>query len=231
MAHQRGAGAGQLRVLMRELEQVVDDGAAFGAVVAAQHFGGALMQLFDRRQPRQPEGFAPDHDRQRQRRGGGECQRDVAQRFAAREQILDQVDDAEARGRAAPARRRRSRTACPSESRGAPGRAAHRSAPAAVAGSASGVMCTVPRAGRPVSSGPITITPGSSSLNVAGRRCGVFSLIAVGLRSGTGGRGRGGCEAARARHRPCAPAAAAGSAGSGNRPVRKRCWKGRESRR
>ena len=90
------------------------------------------------------------------------------------------------------------------------------------AGSASGVICTVPRAGRPVSSGPITTTPGSSSLNVAGRRCGVFSLIAVGLRSGTGGRGRGGCEAARARRRPCAPAAAAGSAGSGNRPVRKR---------
>ncbi len=81
---------------MRELEQIVDDGAAFGAVVAAQHFDGALMQLLDRRQPRQPEGFAPDDDRQRQRRGGGECQRDVAERFAARKQILDQVDDAEA---------------------------------------------------------------------------------------------------------------------------------------
>ena len=94
MAHQRGAGAGQLRVLMRELEQVVDDGAAFGAVVAAQDFSGARMQLFDRRQPRQPERFAPDHDRQRQRCGGSECQRDIAQRFAAREQVLDQIDDA-----------------------------------------------------------------------------------------------------------------------------------------
>jgi hypothetical protein len=73
MTHQRGAGARQLRVLMRELEQIVDDGAAFGAVVAAQHFGGALMQLLDRRQPRQPEGFAPDDDRQRQRRGGAKA--------------------------------------------------------------------------------------------------------------------------------------------------------------
>ena len=54
------------------------------------------MQLFDRRQPRQPEGFAPDDDRQRQRRGGSEGQRDVAQCLAAREQVLDQVDDAEA---------------------------------------------------------------------------------------------------------------------------------------
>ncbi len=97
------------------------------------------------------------------------------------------------------------------------------------AGSGSGVIWTVPRAGRPVSSGSITITPGSSSLNVAGRRCGVFSLIAVGLRSGTGGRGQGGCVAKRARPRRRARAAAAGTAGSGNRPFRKACWRGRET--
>ena len=72
---QRGAGARQLRVLMRELQQVVDDGAARGAVVAEQHFGGAQMQLLDRRQPRQPERLAPDHDRQRQRGGGRKGQR------------------------------------------------------------------------------------------------------------------------------------------------------------
>ena len=80
---------------MRELEQVVDDGAAGGAVVAAQHFGGAQVQLLDRRQPRQPERLARDHDGQRQRRGNRKCQRDIAQGLVAREQILDQVDDAE----------------------------------------------------------------------------------------------------------------------------------------
>ena len=96
------------------------------------------------------------------------------------------------------------------------------------AGSASGVICTVPRAGRLESSGSITITPGSSSLNVAGRRWGVFSLIAVGLRSGTGGRGQGGCEAKPAPRRLRAATAAAGSAGSDNRPSRKPCWRGRE---
>ena len=54
------------------------------------------MQFFDGRQPRQPEGFAPDDDRQRQCCGGSEGQRDIAQGFAAREQVLDQIDDAEA---------------------------------------------------------------------------------------------------------------------------------------
>lgn len=97
------------------------------------------------------------------------------------------------------------------------------------AGSASGVICTVPRAGRLESSGSITTTPGSSSLNVAGRRWGVFSLIAVCLRSGTGGRGQGGCEAKPARRRPRAAIAAAGSAGSDSRPFRKPCWRGRET--
>jgi len=93
---QGGAGARQLRILMRELEQVVDDGAAGGAVVAAQHFGGAQVQLLDRRQPRQPERLACDHDGQRQRRGNCKCQRDIAQGLVACEQILDQVDDTEA---------------------------------------------------------------------------------------------------------------------------------------
>ena len=54
------------------------------------------MQLFDRRQPRHPERFAPDDDRQRECRGDGEGQRDIAERLTTREQILDQVDDAEA---------------------------------------------------------------------------------------------------------------------------------------
>ena len=98
-------------------------------------------------------------------------------------------------------------------------------------GSLSGVMRTVPRAGRPVSSESITTTPGSSSLNVAGRRCGVFSFIAVGLRSGTEGRGQGGCEAAKALPFRHVAVVAAGSAGNGNRPCRRACWRGHETRR
>ena len=38
-----GAGARQMRVLMRELEQVGYDGPTCRAVVAEQHFGGAQM--------------------------------------------------------------------------------------------------------------------------------------------------------------------------------------------
>ena len=46
-----------------------------------QHLGGALMQLLDGRQPRQPERFARDHDRQRQRGGDGKRQPDDSRGF------------------------------------------------------------------------------------------------------------------------------------------------------
>ena len=64
----------------------------------------------------------------------------------------------------------------------------------------------------------------------AASRWGVLSLIAVGLRSGTGGRGQGGCEARQVPRRPRAAKAAAGSAGNDNQPFRKPCWRGREMR-
>ena len=99
------------------------------------------------------------------------------------------------------------------------------------AGSASGVIWIVPRAGRPASSASTTTTPGSSSRNVAGRRCFDRSVIGVGLRSGTAARGQGGCEAAQARPRHRAPTAADGSAGSGNRCCPQPSRTGRESPR
>ena len=95
MVLQRGAGACQLRVLVRELDQVGHDGPARGAVVAEQDFGGAQMQLLDGGQPRQPEGLARDHHRQRQRGGGGKGEAEEAEAFTARKQVLDQVEDAE----------------------------------------------------------------------------------------------------------------------------------------
>jgi hypothetical protein len=45
----RCAGARQMRVLMRELQEIVDDGAALVTVIADEHFRGARMQLLDGR--------------------------------------------------------------------------------------------------------------------------------------------------------------------------------------
>ena len=97
-------------------------------------------------------------------------------------------------------------------------------------GSASGVICTVPRAGRPASSPSTTTTLASSSRKVAGLRGFDRSVISGGLRSGTAAPGQGGCEAAPAR--PCrrAPAPADGSAGSGSRLSRPTRWRGRGMR-
>ena len=67
VALQRGAGAGEVRVLVRELEQVAHHSPARGAVVAEQNLGGAQVQLLDGGEPRQPDRFAGEHDRQRQR--------------------------------------------------------------------------------------------------------------------------------------------------------------------
>ena len=91
---QRGAGMRQSRVLMRQLEEVADDFPARRAIVAEQHLGGAQMQFLDGREPRQPERFARDHDNQRQCGDNRECQPEEAEAFAARKQILDQIDDA-----------------------------------------------------------------------------------------------------------------------------------------
>ncbi len=97
------------------------------------------------------------------------------------------------------------------------------------AASASGVTWTVPRDGRLSSFGSITMTPGSSSLKVAGRR--ERSLIAVCLRAGIGGCGRGGCEAKRVRFRLRAPAPAGESEESGSRPCQVLRWSARQTRR
>ncbi len=196
----------------------------------SKHLGGAQMQFLDGCQPRQPERFACDHDSQRQRRDHCKAQSEEAQALAARKQILDQIDDAEARCRAAPARRPPPRTACPSESRAARkqrrvdrhrqqrGVGLRRDLDRAAGGAAGIVRIHHDHAG---------------IVELEGRRPPMrrFSLIAVGLRSGTGGRGQGGCEATPARRRRRAQAAAAGSAGSGNRPCQKLRWRGREMRR
>ena len=126
---QRGAGARELRVLVRELEQVAHDGAAFGAVVAEQDAGGARVQFLDGRKAHQRRKLAPDDDAERERGGGGEGEAEEAEAFAAREQILDQMGDAEPEAEQHQAGDRRSRTACPSGSRGA-ARRAPRSEPA-----------------------------------------------------------------------------------------------------
>ena len=57
--------------------------------------GGAQMQFFDGRQPRQPICLARDHDQKRQRGGEGQGQSEKAEAFVAREQVLDQMGDAE----------------------------------------------------------------------------------------------------------------------------------------
>ena len=51
MLRQRGAGARQMRILVRQFQEIVDDGAALGAIVARKHRARARMQLFDRGQP------------------------------------------------------------------------------------------------------------------------------------------------------------------------------------
>jgi len=96
MALQRGAGAGQLRVLVRQLEQIGDDGPAGGAIVAEQHFGGTQMHLLDGGKPRQPDRLARDHGGQRQRRDRGAGQPDETEAFIARKEILDQMGNAQA---------------------------------------------------------------------------------------------------------------------------------------
>ena len=95
MTLQRGAGPRQMRVLVRKFYQVLDDAAAFGAVVADENFGGAQMQFFDGRQPRQAERFARDDNGQCQRGGGRKAETEKAESLATREQILDQLRDAE----------------------------------------------------------------------------------------------------------------------------------------
>ena len=110
------------------------------------------MQFLDGRKPRQPERLARDHDDQRQRGDNRERQPEEAEAFAARKQILDQVDDAEpepeqhqpagAAQNSVPQRKPR-RTGTSGASIGT----------GSSAGSASGVICTVPRAGRLESSG------------------------------------------------------------------------------
>ncbi len=80
---------------MCNLEQILHDDSALLAVVAGKDGGRALMQFFDGCQPRQPERLASGHHRERKCCDEGKRQSDEAEAFAAREQILDQTDDAE----------------------------------------------------------------------------------------------------------------------------------------
>ena len=97
MTLQRGAGARQLRILVRQFQEIVDNPAARRPIVADQHLGGAPMHVFDGSEPRQPEGFARDDRGQRQRRAQGKRQSEIAETFAAGEQVLDQMRDAKAK--------------------------------------------------------------------------------------------------------------------------------------
>src|SRR3954452_21697416 len=85
----------QMRVLMRQRQEIADDRAALGAVVADNDRGGAGVQLLDRSQPHQAERLAADDYGKRQPRGGGKAEADITKALAAREEILDQLDDAE----------------------------------------------------------------------------------------------------------------------------------------
>jgi hypothetical protein len=73
VALQRDAGARQLRVLVCQLDEVLDDRPAGRAVVGAQHLGGTQMQLFDRGEPHQPKDFTTGHDGEREPRDGGQA--------------------------------------------------------------------------------------------------------------------------------------------------------------
>src|SRR5262249_10579866 len=94
MVLQRSAGACELRILMRDPEQILHDGAALGAVVAGEHACRALVQLLDGREPGEAEGLAPNHDRECESGDEGESETDDAEALAACKEILDQVDDA-----------------------------------------------------------------------------------------------------------------------------------------
>ena len=94
MALKDRAGPRQLRVLMRELEEIVDDGSAGRAIIAHQHLGGAQMQLLDGCEPRQAERLARDHDDQSQCCGSRKGRPEQTKAFAARKQVFDQIDDA-----------------------------------------------------------------------------------------------------------------------------------------
>ncbi len=72
MTFEFGTGAGKLRILVRNRDQLLHDGAALLAIVAGEDLGGTPMQLFDRRKPRQPKRLASDHHRERKRGDGGE---------------------------------------------------------------------------------------------------------------------------------------------------------------
>ena len=58
MALQGGASPRQVRVPVRQLQKLLHDAAALGAIIARKHSGRAEMKFFDRCKARQTEGFA-----------------------------------------------------------------------------------------------------------------------------------------------------------------------------
>src|SRR6202007_562410 len=115
---------------------------SLGAVVAEKHSGAAPMQVFDLRQPRQRSRLARGDHNERQRRRGTQGNAEYAKCFAPRKQTLRELQHI------APQRKPRLSTPWGWSGTGSK------------AGSASGVIWMVPRAGRAVSSASTTTTPG-----------------------------------------------------------------------
>src|SRR4051794_20693401 len=94
MTCQRGAGSRQMRIAMRDAEQLADDRAALASVVADQRVERAAVKLFDRGEARQPDRLPHNDDDEGQRRQQRKSEAEKAESLAAREQILDQIDHA-----------------------------------------------------------------------------------------------------------------------------------------
>ena len=172
------------------------------AVVADQHLGGALMQLFDCGKPHQPEHFASRDDQQ------SPVPRATAKPSPAKPRLSLRANRSSISLMMPSPVPSSTRPAVPAQNsvpqrkprRARRQRRLHRHRQLRRLGLGRDLHGAAARARR----GLVRIHHDHVGVvELEGRRapCGVFSLIAVDLRSGTGGRGQGGCEAARAARR------------------------------
>ena len=104
---------------------------------------GAPTQLLDGRKPRQTHRLANDDDQKRDRGHDGERQAEKAEFLIAREQILDQANDAETGGEQDQTTHRAPEQRAPPETPSRPlQRIVHRYRPLYVSVSGSGITCT-----------------------------------------------------------------------------------------
>ena len=111
------------------------------------------MQFFDGGKARQPERFAGDDDDKRQRGGNGKNQSEIAEAFAAREQVLDQAGDAESEAEQDQSTESALQNIAPQRKPRCTGTSGASTGTGSSDGSASGLTWTVPRDGRLESSG------------------------------------------------------------------------------